>query len=344
MTMISKEITYTGWTGYDYHLHRTRDLLISKYQPACYVQGAEYVLLSPLPKFLSALPDHHWVFGSLDSDYYIILIDWGDGFCELKVEYWSQDKYRIFPLVGANNYKLAKLILSRLKELVHPHQVRFAKGLLNVKQYIAIDGSPHNVDFYDTVTETFTPLAYPYIQDIPSFFQGFKDTQSTVLLLHGPPGTGKTKFIRWMLAEITDPSRTVIAYVTDPEVVDCPDFYLEIMLGKFDYVVMEDISHILTRPRTDSIIRILSLSDGLTSNRTKFIFACNTRLADIDPALVRPGRCYSVVEFRPLHYNEAVKLANFLNVSLPEKRDYTLGEIYNLTDLNRLGEQRTLGF
>ena len=97
------------------------------------------------------------------------------------------------------------------------------------------------------------------------------------------------------------------------------------------------------------MFKILNASDGLIKlPNKKMIFTAN--LADdsqIDPALTRPGRCYDVIHFRELTFEEASAAAKAANIQPPkENRNYTLSELFNDHNKhNRLVKQeRKFGF
>jgi hypothetical protein len=59
--------------------------------------------------------------------------------------------------------------------------------------------------------------------------------------------------------------------------------------------------------------------------------------------LIRPGRCFDIVEFNPLNLSQANKLAVKLGVDIPERTgDYSVAEIFN-AQINK-PKERKLGF
>ena len=40
-------------------------------------------------------------------------------------------------------------------------------------------------------------------------------------------------------------------------------------------------------------------------NKTKIIITTNKNLDEIDSAIIRPGRCFDILKFKPLSYNQA---------------------------------------
>jgi hypothetical protein len=65
------------------------------------------------------------------------------------------------------------------------------------------------------------------------------------------------------------------------------------------------------------------------------VFSTNLpSIRDIDPALIRPGRCFDIVEFKPLSLFDANKLADKLGGKVPQKKagevvEFSIAEIFN---------------
>jgi ATP-dependent 26S proteasome regulatory subunit len=79
--------------------------------------------------------------------------------------------------------------------------------------------------------------------------------------------------------------------------------------------------------------RFLNVGDGLvTTKGKKLIFSTNLpSIRDVDPALIRPGRCFDVLSFDQLNGDEAAKLADKLGVTYETKSGgkYSIAEIFN---------------
>lgn len=174
---------------------------------------------------------------------------------------------------------------------------------------------------------------YPWIgSSLYNYYKAFLESSSQILVIYGPPGTGKTSFIRDLICEmhlnafisydlkVLTSDATFVRYLTDPI---------------FDAVIIEDADDLLTSDRGEHnkvIAKILNISDGLIKlPKKKLIFTTNLpRVEDIDPAIIRPGRCFDVVEFRNLTKDEAQVIATKLDVELPEKPE---GELYSLAEV-----------
>ena len=108
-------------------------------------------------------------------------------------------------------------------------------------------------------------------------------------------------------------------------------------------VILEDSDAALMTRGTDNreqVSAILNLSDGMLADflRLQIICTINCSAADIDPALLRPGRLICHRVFGRLDYPKAARLAERLGKKLPQAPDYSLAEVFaghETEDINR---------
>jgi hypothetical protein len=183
------------------------------------------------------------------------------------------------------------------------------------------------------------PGAYPWMTGtIPEYTKQFIESKESVLVLKGQPGTSKTSFIKRLI----EASRTSAMVTYDTNLLFSDGFFASFMTrDNCNLLIIEDADSMLTS-RTEGnplMDKLLNASDGLISLRSKkIVFSTNlSNVNTIDPALLRKGRCYDILDFRRLTLEEATVVAkNYYGkeVDLVGK-DFSLAEITNI-DLEKV--------
>ena len=194
-----------------------------------------------------------------------------------------------------------------------------------------------------------TSEMYPFLKgkSLEEYYDEYMESSANILLLIGPPGTGKTTFIRGLLAHTN--SSAIVSY--DSNILDKDGFFARFIEDDASIMVLEDSDNFL-RSRSDGnnmMHRFLNVGDGLvTTKGKKMIFSTNLpSIRDIDSALVRPGRCFDIVHFDVLSESEANALAKKLGVNLPASGDgkYSIAEIFNQQKQSTVKKlERKVGF
>lgn len=157
-----------------------------------------------------------------------------------------------------------------------------------------------------------------------------KDATHGLVVISGPPGTGKSYLIRMLISETN--RRAVVC--SPPS-----DFLGEARLlnkvterFKRSLIVLEDVGDYLTEDNVtqhiDVTSTLLNCSDGLLSllADTIFVLSFGADMGKISRAITRPGRCLAHIDIGELPYERAQSLVNF---QIPA-REYTLAEVYEM--------------
>lgn len=145
---------------------------------------------------------------------------------------------------------------------------------------------------------------------------GPEDINGKLVLLHGPPGTGKTTALRALGRAWRTWCRTDC--VLDPERLFAdPGYLLEVVMGedederRWRLLILEDCDELIRAEAKSTsgqaLSRLLNLTDGLLGQGQNILIAITTNepLERLHPAVVRPGRCLAQIEVGPLTAREA---------------------------------------
>ena len=192
---------------------------------------------------------------------------------------------------------------------------------------------------------------YPFLegQDLGEYYDNFMESNASILLLIGPPGTGKTTFIRGLLQHTN--SSAIVSY--DANILEKDYVFADFIEGDKSVLVLEDADMFLKSRKEGNTMmhKFLNVGDGLVTTRNKkLVFSTNLpSISDIDPALVRPGRCYDILHFGELNQAEAEALAEKTGVQLNGKRDkWSIADVFFNENTNKVKNikniERKMGF
>lgn len=221
------------------------------------------------------------------------------------------------------------------------------------------NGAIIEIHIEETINETVYEEAYPFIRDgnINEYIEDFLESDESVLIFLGDVGTGKTKLVRHLLRTVMEKSSEALS-ARSHDIFNCNNFNVfyttthkslesdelfNSFVSESAILVLEDIDfHLRNRQENNSLMyKLLAFSDGLITSDNKIIISTNAKLDDIDSALIRPGRCFDLAEFRKLTREESNVLLERLgkNEKLEERRDYSLSEVYRFYNTGKLSNQ-----
>ena len=232
---------------------------------------------------------------------------------------------------GTKNYDLANEMLLEFKTHKAPQKeeaneiniISISNGQLDLKM-LKIKPADINIDLF--YNDDFKPVDAIIKEKLA------KGNDKGIVLLHGLPGTGKTTYLRHLIAGL----KKKVMFVS-PSVAGNlmnPDFMDLLIDNPNAVLVIEDAENIIMDRKysnQSSVSNLLNISDGLLSDCLNVQIVCtfNSELSFVDSALLRKGRLIAKYEFGKLHLNKARALSKHLGLEQTINKPLTLAEISN---------------
>lgn len=190
--------------------------------------------------------------------------------------------------------------------------------------------------------EVSSNLALNYGAEFESFHDKLIDSLKTktsgLYLFSGPPGTGKSSYIKYLTS--CDIGRKIV-YIPGGmiEQLVSPEMVPLLVENKNIILVIEDAEKALisreVSANTDMVQTVLNLTSGFLGDaaNVSIIATFNTSKDNIDSALLRKGRLKLSYEFDKLSLDDTVKLAESLGLNTSGITEgMTLADIYHMEE------------
>jgi len=223
------------------------------------------------------------------------------GYCSCSAEIWADSRAR------------AEETRSAILRVVGDRRIR--DQMFVIDWHFTTGSGLSNTSFEEIAQEDLCDEAYPGLgEPVASFVRRYLAANETILILLGPPGTGKTRLVRAILGDMSrlKGESAEIMYTCDKKTLENDEIFVSFITGSHDAFVIEDADHVLTSRANGNqdLHRFLAIADGVVrAQGRKIIFTTNLpNVGDLDEALMRPGRCFGMVHTRALTPQEGEAL------------------------------------
>ena len=132
-------------------------------------------------------------------------------------------------------------------------------------------------------------------EQVDTLLDRMRESENGLIILNGPPGTGKTHLIRAILSEMRTIRSGLICTPPISFLTNLSMMIQAISAEKSSLVVFEDLGDVMTTASSaqhpDVFANLLNVTDGLLSllNDSLILLSFNTDIGRINPAILRPG-------------------------------------------------------
>jgi energy-coupling factor transporter ATP-binding protein EcfA2 len=163
--------------------------------------------------------------------------------------------------------------------------------------------------------------------------KSLNENHSGLYMLHGPPGTGKSTYIKYLASVLKKDviffPTSLVGDLTNPSIVN-------LLTKKQNCVlILEDAEKAIMKREhnldSSLVSTLLNMTDGILGDVLKLnvIVTYNCKRHEIDEALLRKGRLKAEHSFDKLSIENVKKLVKKLKLNFSVQEDMTLADIFN---------------
>ena len=194
---------------------------------------------------------------------------------------------------------------------------------------------------------------YPWMTiDMEEYFKAYMEADESVLILFGPPGCGKSTFIRTLFNYVEDTMQQPCALAYDPDVIGSVELVNNFMRNStIPLLAYEDMDAWLGAREDGNLFMstLLNQTSGVVRRKKKkLVFSTNlSNVEKIDSALMRVGRCFDILHFPKISAEDASVIMKDMDRperDFSEQNEWTLAEVLRAESkaqqaINRFGKK-----